>query len=127
MKLTNFNTPNVPRSNTVFPQAKIAGDVIYVSGTTGVDPATGKIEGSFEQQATQAFRNIKTILEDAGSSMDKVIKVVAWMVAGEDPAFVVINKVFAENFPKNAPARSAPQVMPFPGGILISVECIAAV
>lgn len=127
MELTNFNTTKVPRSNTVFPQAKIAGELIYVSGTTGVDSVTGKIEGDFEQQATQAFRNIKIILEDTGSSMEKVIKIVAWMVAGEDPAFAVINKVFAENFPENAPARSAPQVMPFPGGILISVECIAAV
>jgi len=122
----NFNTIKIPRSNMVIPQAVIAGDLIFVSGTAGIDPATGKlIEGGFEQQAMQAFRNIKTILEEAGSSMEKVVKVTAWMVSGEDTGFTAINKVYAEFFSLNPPARSAPQVMPFPGGILISVECIA--
>lgn len=46
------------------------------------------------------------------------------MVTGND--FSVVNKVYQEFFPENAPARSTPQVMPFPAGILISIECIAA-
>jgi 2-iminobutanoate/2-iminopropanoate deaminase len=125
---TSFNTTKVPRSNMVIPQAVIAGNLIYVSGTAGVDPETGKmITGGFEEQAFQAFRNIRTILEEAGSSLDKVVKTTIWMVSGEDPAFTSINKAYAEFFPENPPARSAPQVMPFPGGILISVECIAVV
>ena len=45
------------------------------------------------------------------------------MVAGND--FSIVNKVYIEFFPIDAPARSTPQVMPFPGGILISIECIA--
>ena len=123
-----FNTPNVPRSNLVFPQAVIAGDFIFLSGTTGVDPSTGKIiEGGFEPQLTQALRNIKTILEDAGSAMEKVVKTTVFMVAGEDPNFAVINKVYADFFPGSTVARSAPQVMPFPGGIVVSVECVALV
>jgi len=75
----------------------------------------------------QVFRNIKTILEDAGSSMEKVIKTTIFMVAGTDPDFSVINSVYSNVFPVSAPARSAPQVMPFPGGILVSVECIALI
>ena len=128
METQMFNTPNVPRSNTVFPQAVIAGNLIFLSGTTGVDPQTGKlIEGGYEQQLVQTFRNIKTILDDAGSSMDKIIKTTVFMVAGADPDFSVINKVYSNVFPVSAPARSAPQVMPFPGGILVSVECIALI
>ena len=128
METQMFNTPNVPRSNTVFPQAVIAGNLIFLSGTTGVDPQTGKlIEGGYEQQLVQTFRNIKTILDDAGSSMDKIIKTTVFMVAGVDPDFSVINKVYSNVFPVLAPARSAPQVMPFPGGILVSVECIALI
>ena len=123
-----FNTPKVPRSNLVFPQAVIAGGFIFLSGTTGVDPSTGKlIEGGFEPQLIQALRNIKTILEEAGSAMDKVVKTTVFMVADEDPAFTVINKVYADFFPNGTVARSGPQVMPFPGGILVSVECIAVV
>jgi 2-iminobutanoate/2-iminopropanoate deaminase len=45
------------------------------------------------------------------------------MVSGND--FAMLNKVYSEIFPTNAPARSTPQVMPFPAGILVSVECIA--
>lgn len=106
-----------------FPQAVIADNFIFVSGTPGIDPATGKIISSdFEEQVCQSFSNIKTILEDAGSDMSRVVKTTIFMVSGND--FAVINKVYAEFFPNNAPARSTPQVMPFPGGILVSVECI---
>jgi 2-iminobutanoate/2-iminopropanoate deaminase len=119
----NFNTSKVPRSTEVFPQAVIVDKMIFLSGTTGVDPATGQLSGSFEEQARQAFLNIKTILEELGSSLEKIVKTTVFMVSGND--FSILNKVYAEVFPDNAPARSAPQVMPFPAGILISVECIA--
>ncbi len=123
---TSFNTSKVARTNMVIPQAVIAGGLIFVSGTAGVDPLTGKlISDNFEEQAYQAFRSIKTILEEAGSSLDKIVKTTIFMVTGEDHSFTSINKVYSEFFPENPPARSAPQVMPFPGGILISVECIA--
>ena len=107
----------------VFPQAVVADKFIFISGTAGVNPATGKLSESFEEQAMQSFMNIKTILEELGSDMTKVVKTTVFMVAGNE--FAILNKVYGEVFPKNAPARSAPQVMPFPAGILISVECIA--
>ena len=55
--------------------------------------------------------------------MAKIVKTTIFMVTGND--FGVINKVYSEFFPDNPPARSTPQVMPFPAGILISVECVA--
>ena len=119
----NFNTSKVPRMTEVFPQAVVADKFIFVSGTTGVIPATGKLSESFEDQARQSFLNIKTILEELGSSMDKIVKTTVFMVTGNE--FTILNKVYTEFFPVNAPARSTPQVMPFPAGILISVECIA--
>lgn len=107
-----------------FPQAVIANDLIFISGTPGIDAATGQIiSADFEQQVRQSFSNIKVILEDAGSELSKVIKTTIFMVTGND--FAVINKIYKEFFPNNAPARSTPQVMPFPAGILVSVECIA--
>lgn len=119
----NFNTAKVPRTTEVFPQAVIADNFIFISGTTGINPGTGKLSESFEEQARQAFMNLKTMLEEMGSSLDKIVKTTVFMVSGND--FSILNKVYGEVFPNNAPARSAPQVMPFPGGILISVECIA--
>jgi 2-iminobutanoate/2-iminopropanoate deaminase len=117
------NSSKVPQMSTVFPQAVIAGKFVFLSGTPGLIPSTGKLSESFEEQVRQAFLNIKTILEEVGSGLEKIVKTTIFMVAGND--FATLNKVYSEMFPTNAPARSTPQVMPFPGGILVSVECIA--
>ena len=120
----NFNTSKAPRMSQVFPQAVIADKFIFLSGTPGFDLHTGQVvSDDFEEQTRQCFLNIKIILEEAGSSLSKVIKTTVFMVTGND--FSVLNKVYSEFFPENPPARSTPQVMPFPSGILISVECIA--
>lgn len=119
----SFNASNAPRMSDAFPHAVIADKFIFLSGTPGLDQSGKIVSESFVEQARQAFLNIKTILEEAGSSLEKVVKTTIFMVAGND--FAVINKVYKEFFPDNAPARSVPQVMPFPGGILISVECVA--
>jgi len=108
----------------VFPQAVIADKFIFLSGTPGFDLNSGQVvSDDFEEQTRQCFLNIKTILEEAGSSLNKVIKTTVFMVTGND--FNVLNTVYKEIFPENPPARSTPQVMPFPAGILLSVECIA--
>lgn len=120
----NFNTTKAPKMGVFFPQSVIADDYIFLSGTPGLNVETGKIVSEdFEEQTRQCFVNIKTILEEAGSNMSKVIKTTIFMVSGND--FSIINKVYSEFFPENSPARSVPQVLPFPGGILISVERIA--
>ncbi len=119
----NFNTSKVPRLSEVFPQAVITGNLIFLSATSGINPGTGKLSDDFEEQAVQCFMNIKTILEEAGSGKDKIVKTTVFMVLGSD--FSVFNKTYAKVFPENAPARSALLVMPFPANILIAVECIA--
>jgi 2-iminobutanoate/2-iminopropanoate deaminase len=119
----NFNSLKIPRMSAVFPQAVIADKFVFLSGTPGINPVTGQLSDSFEEQATQAFLNIKTILEELGSSANNIVKTTVFMVSGND--FSILNKVYAAFFQEAAPARSTPQVMPFPGGILISVECIA--
>lgn len=107
-----------------FPQAVIAEKFIFLSGTPGFDVSSGKvISDDFEDQTRQCFQNIKIILEEAGSSLSRIVKTTIFMVAGND--FSIINKIYNEFFPEDPPARSTPQVMPFPAGILISVECIA--
>ena len=120
----NFNTSKAPRMSQVFPQAVITEKFIFLSGTPGLDLNSGLVvSDDFEEQTRQCFLNIKIILEEAGSSLNKVIKTTVFMVSGND--FSILNKVYSEFFPDNPPARSTPQVMPFPAGILLSVECIA--
>ena len=122
----NFNTEKAPRMNPAFPQAVIANKLIFLSGMPGLNPTTGQVVSpSFEDQARQAFANIQTVLQEAGSDMGKVVKTTIFMVAGND--FGILNQVYADFFPAQAPARSTPQVLPFPAGMLISIECIALV
>src|SRR3982751_1216116 len=93
----NFNTGKAPRMNPVFPQAAIANNLVFLSGTPGLHPGTGElVSGSFEDQARQAFINIQMILEEAGSDLGKVLKTTIYMVAGND--FAILNKVYAEFF-----------------------------
>jgi 2-iminobutanoate/2-iminopropanoate deaminase len=109
-----------------FPQSVIANNFIFLSGMPGIDTTTGQVISSdFEDQVRQSFQNIKTVLEDCGSTLSNVVKTTIFMVTGND--FNVINKVYKQFFPQEPPARSTPQVMPFPAGILVSIECIAVI
>ena len=108
-----------------YSQAVRVGDLVFTAGQAGIDPATGQVAGpGFEAQARQAFANLSVLLEDAGSSMQRVVKVTCFIA---DPtAFATLNQIFAEVFPKSPPVRSTP-VVALPKGLLFSVEAVAAV
>jgi 2-iminobutanoate/2-iminopropanoate deaminase len=117
------DTPSVPRRG-VYSQAVRLGELIFVAGQAGIDPATGAVAGStFEQQARQAFENLRAILEDAGSGLDRVVKTTCFLT--EPEAFDRLNTLYTEYFPTNPPARSAP-IVRLPRGLLFSIEAIAA-
>jgi 2-iminobutanoate/2-iminopropanoate deaminase len=100
-----------------------AGDFLFVSGQAGLNPATGTPAGdSFEDQARQAFENLSTVLQAAGSSLQHVVKTTIF--CADATAFANLNQLYAEYFPENPPARSVP-VVQLPRGLLISIECIA--
>jgi 2-iminobutanoate/2-iminopropanoate deaminase len=97
--------------------------MIYTAGQPGIDPATGQVAGaSFEAQARQAIANLQAVLEDAGSSLARVVKVTCF-VADPD-AFPVLNALFGEFFPVAPPVRSTPLVQ-LPRGLLFSIDAIA--
>jgi 2-iminobutanoate/2-iminopropanoate deaminase len=107
-----------------YSQAVRLGDLIFVAGQAGLDPATGTPVGStFDLQARQAFENLRLILEDAGSSLDRVVKTTCFLAVPE--AFDQLNALYAEYFPKASPVRSTP-VVQLPRGLLFSIEAIAA-
>ena len=117
-----IDSDRVPRLGP-YSQAVRVGDLIYTAGQAGIDPATGKVAGeSFAVQARQAFTNLRTLLEDAGSAMDQVLKVTCFI--GDAEAFATLNDLFAEYFPASPPVRSAP-VVALPRGLKFSIEAIA--
>lgn len=118
------DSPRVPRIGP-YSQAVRVGNLVYTAGQPGIDPATGKVAGdTFEAQARQAFANLAALLEDAGSRLERVIKVTCFLADGA--AFPTLNALFAEFFPVAPPVRSAPTVQ-LPRGFLISIDAIAVV
>jgi 2-iminobutanoate/2-iminopropanoate deaminase len=117
--------PGVPPTIGPYSPGVRAGDMLYVSGQAGLDPATGDLAGdSLGVQARQAMRNVESVLRAGGSRLDLVVNTTVLVTdIGEFP---LVNEVFAEAFPTDPPARMVMQV-PLPGALLISIGCVAIV
>lgn len=118
---------NVPGMKTVGPysQGVRSGGLLFVSGQPGIDPATGESAGSgFEAEARQAFRNLETVLKAGGSALSLVVNTT--VIITDVSNFQEFNRLFAEFFPENPPARMT-MTVPLPKGLLISIGCVAAV
>ena len=122
--MKQINTENAPAAIGPYSQAVSSGGFIFVSGQLPIDPATGAFpEGGVEAQTRQSLTNIKSILEEAGSGMDKVVKTTVLLADMGD--FAAMNGVYAEFFGTPYPARCAFAVKTLPKGALVEIECIA--
>jgi 2-iminobutanoate/2-iminopropanoate deaminase len=101
----------------------VAGNLVFCSGTAGIDPATGALGDGIEAQTELALRNLAAILEAAGTSLSNVVKTTIFYANVED--FAAINAVYARFMPDPPPARSAPANVALPKGLLISIEAVA--
>ena len=123
--MKQISTEKAPAAIGPYSQAIEHGGFIFVSGQLPIDPATGSFpEGGVEAQTRQSLSNIKSILEKAGSGMDKVLKTTVMLADMGD--FAAMNGVYAEFFGTPYPARCAFAVKTLPKGALVEIECIAA-
>ena len=124
MDKTCFKTKLGPAAVGPSSTATLAGETIYLSGMIGIDPAVQKpVEGGTLAQARQAFENIKTVLGELGATMNDVLKTTVYLTdIGE---FGEVNKLYAEYFGPDYPARTCVEVSRLPLGLSIEVECIA--
>lgn len=119
-----ISTKKAPAAIGPYSQAIRVGNIVYTSGQIPLDPATSTfVEGGIKEQTRQALTNIKAILEEAGTSMDNVVKTTVFMANMDD--FADMNAVYAEFFTEPYPARSAVAVKSLPKGALIEIEVIA--
>lgn len=119
-----FKSTKGPAAIGPYCSAVVYGDTVYMSGVIGVDPAVGKpVEGGTLAQAKQVFENIRTILGELGLTMDDVLKTTVFLKDLGD--FAEVNKMYAEYFAPNYPARSCVEVSKLPMGLNIEIECIA--
>ena len=126
MERTIVSTTNAPAAVGPYSQAVRIGDLVFTAGQIGLEPATGVIEGrTIEEQTDQVLRNLKAVLEAAGSGLDRVVKSTVFLADMND--FKRMNAVYATYFPADPPARSAVQVAALPLGARVEIEAVALV
>ncbi len=119
------STKAAPAAIGPYSQGNILGNLLFTSGQVPLDPTTGEIVGkTIEEQTKQVFENLKAILEEAGSSLDKVLKTTVFLDDMKD--FAAMNGVYALYFTEGSyPSRSAFEVAKLPKDALVEIEVIA--
>lgn len=118
-----INTNNAPEAIGPYSQVVIVGDFVYTSGQIPLNPATGELVTDIKLATKQSMENIKAILEEAGSSLNNVVKTSIFLKDLND--FEAVNEVYGTYFIENKPARSCVQVAKLPKDAVIEIEAIA--
>ena len=121
--MKQIKTDKAPAAIGPYSQAIISGNTVYCSGQIPINPETGEIPEGVANQAHQVFKNIKNLLEAAGTSIDKIIKTSVFIKDMND--FAEINAIYAEYFTEPYPARSCVEVARLPKDVLLETEVIA--
>ncbi len=108
-----------------YSQGIVAGGFVFTAGQLGGKPDGSGPEGGIEEQTEQAFRNLKAILEAAGSSLERIVKTTVFLKSLDD--FAGMNEVYRRYVGDVPPARSTVGVSELPAGALVEIEAIAAV
>src|SRR6187401_227756 len=115
---------NLPAPVGPYSPGMIVGQLVFVSGQAGRDPATGTLGPDVTAQTEQALKNIAAILEAAGSSLQQVIRCGVFLVDMKE--FPKMNEVYARAFGAHRPARTTVEVSGLPGpGLLVEIDAIA--
>ena len=119
-----IKTDHAPKAIGPYSAGVKTGSFIFTAGQLGIIPETGNIiEGGIESETRQALENIRNILEEAGSSLDLIVKTTVFL---QDMAeFTRMNTIYAEFFQADPPARTTVQVAALPKGAAIEIEAIS--
>jgi 2-iminobutanoate/2-iminopropanoate deaminase len=119
-----LSSDRIPPAVGPYSQAVRAGELIFCSGVIGLDPETKKlVDGALEDEVRRVMDNLRTLLEDCGSSLDNVVKTTVFLV--DMGQFQAMNGVYAQYFGDEPPARSTIQVAALPLGARVEVEATA--
>ena len=117
-------TPRAGKPPPTYSQAVKAAGLVFVSGTAPIDPSTGSIKGTtIQEQTRQCLTNIQAILEEAGSSLEKLVSVT--VVLADEDEFAGMNEEWLKWFPSNPPARQGAKLPVRIPGLKVSIAAIA--
>ena len=119
----SYNAQNAPEAIGPYCHAVKVGKMIFTSGQLGISPETGKLADGLEAQTIQAITNLRTILEEANSGLDCLVKTTVFVQNIGD--FPLVNKIYGMLIPKPYPARSCVEVAKLPAGGLVEIEASA--
>ena len=114
-----------PFQGAPYSQAIAAGGFVFVSGQLGLKPGDTAISGEIQEQTEQVFANLRAILEEAGSGLDRLVKTTVFLQRLDD--FQGMNEVYAKHVGEQPPARATVEVAKLPSGALVEIEAIALV
>ncbi len=124
--ITLIAGPGLPKPAGPYSPAARAGNLVFVSGQVGVDPATGATPDGVEAQTEQVLRNIASILEQAGSGLDRVVR--CGVFVADMSRFAEMNAAYERMFGDHRPARTTIEPQALPGsGFLVEIDAIAVV
>ena len=118
-----INAQKAPAAVGPYVHAVKAGNIVFTSGQLGIIPETGELAEGVEAQAEQAIQNIQVVLEEAGYTLNDVVKTTVFLADMKD--FATINAIYSKYFNENKPARSCVQAAALPKGGLFEMEVIA--
>jgi 2-iminobutanoate/2-iminopropanoate deaminase len=116
--------PEAPAALGPYSHAIESNGFVFTSGQIGINPATGKLAGSVEEQTRQALHNLKVVLAAAGCAFSSIVKTTVFVQDLND--FATVNAIYGEAFGGEFPARSCVQVAKLPAGALVEIEAVAA-
>ena len=115
-----------PFQGAPYSQAIRAGDLVFVSGQVALEPAHREIVGeTIEEQTEQVFKNLRAILEAAGTSLERVVKTTVFLTDFAD--FAGMNEVYGRYVGETPPARATVEISSLPSGAKVEIEAIATV
>ncbi|MDO4318949.1 MAG: RidA family protein [Bacteroidales bacterium] len=117
-------TLNAPGAIGPYSQAIDTGAFVFASGQIPINPADGKIPDGIKAQTMQAIANVTAILNEAGLTLDNVVKTTVYLADMGD--FQAMNEVYGQSFTAPYPARSAVAVRELPKKVLVEIEVLAA-
>lgn len=123
--MKEIKTNKAPAAIGPYSQAIVTGNILFTSGQIPINPDTGVIPDGADEQANQVFINLKNLLEEAGTSMDNVVKTTVFIKNMED--FAKINEIYEKYFSSPYPVRSCVEVARLPIDVLIEIEAIAKI
>ncbi len=136
--MNKFESQNAPEPVGLYPHAKQVGNLLFLSGIGPREKGKKDIPGveldqngniisyDIETQCHSVFKNVRTVLEDAGSSWDNLVDVTVFLTNMQDD-FKIYNRIYAEYFKDNQPCRTTLEICSLPTPIAIELKCTAII